>query len=348
MSNIFCPRCGKETEDLYNDVCRDCLVRNKKIIECPRVVHLKTCPACGFFFRKGKWTSKDDETGIVTESVKDVLKINKSLQEVDVVISPGKLDTLMYIVQVEARASVEGIEIKETNDVEVRIGRESCDVCNRIAGGYFEGIVQVRADNRIPTQEELEKCQSIAEEVSARARNKGDRLAFISRTVELDEGVDIYVGLSKLGRQVCKAIIDIFGGSVTESPKLAGRKDGVDLYRITFALRLPEFVRGDILEAGEKIIEVHKYGKIVSGIELETGKRFVENKDKLKKVKKLSRREDAVSAVLVSDEGNTVQVLDPETYESVTLKKPEFLDVEPGNEIKVVKTKNGIYVLSES
>jgi nonsense-mediated mRNA decay protein 3 len=52
-----------------------------------------------------------------------------------------------------------------------------------------------------------------------------------------------------------------------------------------------------------------------------------------------------VSAVLVADEGRTIQVLDPHTYETVTVKRPEFLSVEPGNEIKIVKTEKGIFVL---
>jgi len=83
----------------------------------------------------------------------------------------------------------------------------------------------------------------------------------------------------------------------------------------------------------------------ISGIDLETGKRFMENFNDLMDVKKVSRRDDSVSAVLVADEGKTIHVLDPHTYETVTVKRPEFLSVEPGNEIKIVKTEKGIFVL---
>jgi len=48
--------------------------------------------------------------------------------------------------------------------------------------------------------------------------------------------------------------------------------------------------------------------KALSGIDLETGKRFLENFNNLMDVKKLGRREDAVSLCWY-DEGRTIQVL---------------------------------------
>ena len=96
------------------------------------------------------------------------------------------------------------------------------------------------------------------------------------------------------------------------------------------------------------VIVVQNSGKHVSGIDLETGKRFIENFNDLMQVKKLCRSQDAVSAVLVADEGNTIQVMDPDTYESITIKRPEFLSAEPGNEIKIVKTTKGIFVVPDN
>jgi nonsense-mediated mRNA decay protein 3 len=248
-------------------------------------------------------------------------------------------------VHVKAKANIEGVPTEAALDTEVRISWETCDTCSRISGGYFEGIVQIRADKRLPTQEELDRCREIAQDVAARSREKGERLAFIAKVVELDEGIDIYVGLSKLGKQICRTITDAFGGRFSESPKLVGQKNGEDLYRITFAIRLPEFVRGDIISADDTVVEVQSCGKHVSGIDLETGRRFIENFNDLMDIKKLGRRQDAIPAVLVAEEDKVIQVLDPETYETVTVKRPEFLSAEPGSEIRIVKTVKGIYVL---
>lgn len=345
MNSLFCPKCGKNTDNFYNNVCKQCFTGNKKLIDCPHIVYSRICPACGSVFKKGKWMLKQDEITTILDCVEENLKVDKKARNLDLKLSQTKLDYSRYKVHVNARADIEGVEIDAAQDVEVRINWETCDTCSRISGGYFEGIVQIRADKRLPTQEELIRCRRIAEDAAARAKEKGDRLAFITKTQELDEGMDLYVGLAKLGKQICRAIIEVFGGKFTESPKLVGQKEGVDLYRITFALRLPEFVRGDIISVDDTVIEVQSCGKHVSGLDLETGRRFIESFDSLMQVKKLGRRQDAVSAVLIADEGRTIQVMDPDTYESVTIRRPPFLGVEAGNEIKVIKTSKGLYVL---
>ena len=345
MTTLFCPKCGKHTDIFFDNVCNQCFTDNRTLVKCPAVLYSRICPTCGSVFKKGKWSSRKDEVKTIRECVKDSLVHDKEAHDLKLTLTPQQLDYSRYRVHIEASATIGGVRIESALDTEMRISWETCDTCSRISGGYFEGIVQIRADKRIPTSEELRKCIEIAQDVAARSRERGDRLAFIAQVLELDEGIDLYVGAMKLGKQICRAIIDVFGGKFLEYPKLVGQKNGVDLYRITFALRLPEFVRGDIISVGDKVIEIHNCGKHVSGIDLETGKRFMENFNDLIDVKKLSRKQDAVPAVLVADEGRTIQVMDPDTYESVTIKRPEFLGAEPGNEINIVKTAKGIFVV---
>ena len=345
MTNQFCPKCGKETDEFCGNVCKECFIETQELMECPLVINTKTCPTCGSFLRKGKWSFTDDESGNVLDSVRDAITIVPGAENVELFLTPKKLHESMYHVGIEMKAEINGVEITAETETEVRVRKESCITCNRIAGGYFEGIVQLRAENRLPTKDELKKGKKIAHELAGRSQDKGDRLAFISKTLTLDEGIDLYVGSTKLGTQICRAVIDFFGGKYTESPSLVGQKDGVDVYRVTFALRLPEFVRGDIVSVNDRVIEVQNFGKHVRGIDLETGKKIMEPTDRIKNITKLGSASDAVSAVLVADEGSTIQVLDPETYESVTIRKPEFLNVEAGNEINIIKTEKGIFVL---
>ncbi len=345
MTTLFCPRCGRDTDIFYDNVCRQCFIGDKKLIECPEVIQARICPTCGSFFSKGKWQKKEDEGEAIIDCIKAAIKLDKKAGNIELVLSSKQLDYSRYDVHIEANGEINGSKLDASLDAEVRISWETCDTCSRISGGYFEGIVQIRGDRRLPAQDELERCMEIAEGVAAKGAEKGDRLAFIPKTVKVEEGLDIYVGSIKLGKQICRSITDILGGKFSESPKLVGQKNGEDLYRITFALRLPEFVRGDIISVDGRVIEVQSCGKHVSGIDLETGRRFIENFNSLLEVKKLGRRRDAVSAVLVSDEGKAIQVMDPETYETVTIKRPEFLGVEPGNEIRIVKTVKGIYAL---
>lgn len=345
MANLFCPKCGNDTDIFYDRVCRQCFIGNKKLVECPQVIYSRICPTCNSVFKRGKWSSSLDESQTIIDCVKDKIRINQEATNIEINFEPTLIDYSRYRVHLQAKAMMKGAPMEASFDIEVRISWETCDTCSRISGGYFEGIVQIRADKRVPAQDELKKCIKIADDVAERSREKGDRLAFIAKKQELDEGIDLYVGSTKLGKQVCRALIDEFGGKFSESPKLVGQKNGEDLYRITYALRLPEFIRGDIISVDDKVIEVLSCGKHVSGIDLETGKKFMENFNDLMQVKKLSRRSDAVSAILVADEGRTIQVMDPETYVSVNLKRPEFLSAEPGTEVKIIKTPKGLFVM---
>lgn len=345
MPVLFCPKCGKNTDVFSGNVCADCFIKNKKLIECPDVLRARICPSCGSVFRKGRWSAGEDEEKTIREIVNDSLKLDKDVHDPEIRVLLKQLDHSRYSAHIEAEGSINDKQVQYGVDTEVRINRETCDTCSRISGGYFEGIVQIRADKRIPTKDELKKCIDIAQDISERSRQKGERLAFISQTLYLNEGVDLYVGVIRLGKQICKALIEVFGGKFQEFPKLVGQKNGVDLYRITFALRLPEFVRGDIICVGDKVVEVQNCGKYISGIEIDTGKKFIENFNDMIEVKKLARRKDAVPAVLISDEGKTIQVLDPETYESVTLKKPGFLTADPGSEILIIRTVKGIFTV---
>ena len=60
---------------------------------------------------------------------------------------------------------------------------------------------------------------------------------------------------------------------------------------------------------------------------------------------RLGSRADAVTAVLVAIEADMVQVLDPETYETVLLKKPAFLHADAGSDVCVIKTAEGLFLL---
>lgn len=345
MSTLFCPKCGKNADIFSGNVCFNCFIENKKLLECPYLLYARICPSCGSIFRKGRWLSRIDEEKTIIEIVTDSLNLDKDIHDLEISISPEQLDYSRYGVHIDAEGSIKDKQVKGAADTEVRISWETCDTCSRISGGYFEGIVQIRADKRIPSKDELKKCIDIAQDIALRSREKGERLAFISQTMYPDEGADLYVGLIRLGKQICRAIIDVFGGKFQEFPKLVGQKNGVDLYRITFALRLPEFVRGDIISVGDKVIAVQNCGKHISGIDIETGKKFIENYNDLMDVKKLGRKNDAVPAVLVSDEGRTIQILDPETYESITIKKPGFLNADPGSEIMIIRTERGIFAV---
>lgn len=342
----MCPKCGKETGKLFGHVCEECFFEGFDLAQLPLVLHAKICSRCGARFHRGKWADAGSIEDTVIKTVEESLFVHDDADNIEVYIEPRQLTPHMYRIHVEVSATVMGEPVHKELDSEVRIIREACDMCSRISGGYFEGIIQIRGTNRIPTQEEIAKCIKIANIVVRRMRKKGDRLAFIGNSMELKEGVDLYIGSNNTARHICKEIVSEVGGSFSESPTLFGRKDGKNIYRITFAMRLPEFMPGDIVHYRGRIIEIKTSAKRINGIDLSTGSRFTEFADSMEGSTRIAKRSDAFMAVLVAVEDEDLMVLDPVTYETVTIKKPMSFKAEPGSEIPVLKTEYGLFALS--
>lgn len=348
MNSITCPKCGKECDKFFDSVCKDCFFETFKLFELPLVLHVRICSGCGAYFHKSKWEDIGNLEEAVLKAVENAILIHNEAGNVEVYLEPREVTPYIYVVRAEVDAAVRGEPIHAEAETEVRIQRTACDMCSRESGGYFEAIIQIRAAGRFPTEDERKRCSAIAREAMESMRKKGDRLAFISYVQEQKEGVDLYMGSMNASRQVCRLITSELGGNFSESPTLVGMKDGKNLYRVTFAVRLPEFRPGDVIRFRGRFIQIRSSGKKVNGISLEDGSRFISTPEELKGAEKLANIEDAVLTVLVSIEENAILVLDPETYETVAIKKPVLFNAEAGSEIPVLKTAYGIFALAGS
>jgi nonsense-mediated mRNA decay protein 3 len=348
MNSITCPKCGRECVKFFDSVCKDCFFETFKLFELPLVLHVRVCSGCGAYFHKSKWEDTGNLEEAVLKAVENALFFHSEAEDVEIYLNPREVTPFIYIVRAEVDAVVRGEPIHSEVETEVRIQQTACDICSRESGGYFEAIIQIRAAGRFPTEEERKRCSAIAREAMGSMRKKGDRLAFISSVLEQKEGVDLYMGSMNASRQVCRLIISELGGNFSESPTLVGMKDGKNLYRITFAVRLPEFRPGDVIRFRGVVIQVRSSGKKVNGISLEDGSRFISTPEELKGAEKIANVENAVLTVLVSIEENAILILDPETYETVAIKKPISFNAEAGSEIPVLKTAYGIFALASS
>ena len=342
---LICPSCGKETEKLIRNVCPECFLEKFSLFEMPLVFHVRVCPQCGAFYHKNRWEDGDGIENVIMTLSQEALFIHADVDNVAVGMQPVARSPYIYDLYVDVDGTVEGIPVYRNGKTEVRVKREACDMCSRKAGGYFEAIIQFRGTNRTPTKEELAECRKITFETMEQMDRKGDKLAFVSEILELKEGTDYYLGSTNAARHLCKRIIELFGGTVAESYTLAGMKDGKETYRTTFAMRLPEFRKGDVIYYDGKVIEVRSCGRRTTGICLADGTGFFEESDTMKNVRLLGNIADAVDAVLISEEENAIMVLDPVSFETVTIRKPLVFNALAGSEIKVFRSEFGLFAL---
>ena len=346
MKNLACPLCGRPADNLVDGRCRDCFLKTFTLARIPHVVRTIICPLCGAVKKGAQWEGNTAELeDVIQDGIKKALKLEPYSGDVHISIDLTSSDQSIYHAGIRVDASVKGIRTNSALKTEVRVSRETCDSCSRISGGYYEAVVQVRAEGRFPDEEEQVQLVEMIEEMIERQYRKGYRLAFITKVDELPEGTDVYIGSNSSARQACKLAAERFGCSYSESPSLVGKKDGKDIYRITYSLRLPRFVPGDIINTRGDFVLIRHSGKRTSGLLLGSGLEFSENTNRLKDAVKIANVEDAVDAVLVSVEDDIVQVMHPTTFRPVTLKKPAHLSGRGGEDIRIVIIGDEIFIL---
>ncbi|MDD1724570.1 MAG: 60S ribosomal export protein NMD3, partial [Methanospirillum sp.] len=173
---------------------------------------------------------------------------------------------------VSVKAELYGQPVENTSTVEILWQYDSCDRCSRYHGNYWQGVVQLRADGRKATTEEQEWAKRIAYQTEETLQTQGERLSFVTRIEEGREGLDIIVGTQALGELISREITRRMGGKFTLHPTLIGEKEGRKLYRITYAVRLPRYTKGDIIFIRGTYGEIlGSEGKTLSYLDLASG-----------------------------------------------------------------------------
>ncbi len=279
----FCPKCGKQTDEFFDSMCKDCFKQGITLLAPERLVSVSVCPHCGGFFKGKERTSI--EPAVEAAVLKAIRK--KYGAETPVEISGLSVELAenkrSAHVSIAVKAEISGVDIEETGEFTAALKRAICDRCSRIAGGYYAAIVQIRAEVRIPTDDEL----ALAENIAHASLGESD---FVSKERMLKEGLDIYVSSAEYGRRISRTVVKELGGSFSESKKLYGRKDGRDIYRVTFLVRLPGFKQGEVVKMGNKKISVEKVieGKGIEGVDMNTDERVFVSKKEMMRAKILN------------------------------------------------------------
>jgi len=370
-SSEFCPRCGDAIEGRPGDrptpetgdpmpvdpdsvLCDSCYFEEFDLVDAPERIEVRVCSRCGAVHRGNRWTDvgAEDYTDIAVEEVSEALAVHIDAESVAWQVAPEQVDETTIRMHCEFSGVVRETAVTEDVVVPVKISRETCERCGRIAGGSFASVVQVRADGRKPTDEERERAEAIAREVVADMEATGDRDAFVTDVSDIDDGLDIKLSTNKIGLKVARRIVAAFGGTYSDSERLITEDDdGNEVYRVTYAVRLPRYRPGEVInpdDGGGPVLVRSAQGNL-KGVRLTTGADYEASFEDgtAPDARRLGTYDDGTETTLVAvEDDNAVQVLDPETYEAKTIARPASLDAD-ADEIPVFKSRAGLHVLPE-
>ena len=339
---MFCVKCGKELEqEPVNGLCLECYLDGRKLMKFPHHVDLQRCTNCDEYLIGDRWVAKSEDIAVEDAALGSMqLALDGELMAVGT--HSIREDERNYKVEVEADINVSGVMVTEQDSTIVRVKNTVCKKCSRQLGNYYEATLQIRSG-------EKELSDSLRDETVRRVRDsveqqsKTNRSLFITKVQEVRGGVDILLSSMSLAKGLAKDLTDAYGAETKESESLVGMTaDGIDMYRLTYLVRLPAYHVGDVVEHRSRPYLIKSLNK--------TGGRLIDlidfrdttvRKNELQAMHILAKYTDRQEAVVLTNSGNEIQVMHPSNYSTVDMKVPK--DAEIGETVQTVQVEEVLY-----
>ncbi|MDG6256052.1 MAG: 60S ribosomal export protein NMD3 [Methanomicrobiaceae archaeon] len=334
MRESFCPKCGAPSEE---GLCPRCMVDATEWLVCESRVTQVVCPSCGSVKQAGAWTDvEQDPADLSAALAMSAVHVHEDVTDLAIAIETREPSPNRTVAAVSVRGTLYGLSVEDTCRVEIAWKKEQCDRCSRYSGGYYEAVLQVRAADRKPDIYELEKAAGIAEASEAELQASGDRFAFVLKVDEHRDGLDIFVGSQHLADLVSRGIVQELGGKYSTHPKLVGERDGRKLYRVTYAIRLPCYQKGDVVLMGKRYCEIRDMEKNQMRIfDLKDGTMRTVREDCGNRP--IGNVRDAANCLCAYIDGPVAGILDPETFSTREVAAYPWLHLAEGSYVRVLK-----------
>ena len=295
-----------------------------------------------------RWEEYGELDELLDSTVMDSLQADRNLNIHDVELTNREMDEHRRTVSVRVSGDVIGHELLREVSMELYLKKGVCQRCSRIAGRYFEGILQVRGEDAKLDHRVKDRIRNLVHDEIGRTSGK-DRASFISKEEDIHTGIDFYLGRSSDGRNLARLIGDRYGSKVKESSSLVGRREGKDFYRMTYLVRIPRFSPGDHIRFHDTVYRVLKIEpERVGLLDLRDGNTKREERKNLRRAEVLGGNELIERALVVScgQAGGEVTIMNPRTFHSSVILVPDRVGMPAeGEETDVIIDGDDIYLI---
>lgn len=338
-----CVECGAQVPRLIGGSCPNCFLGKTPLLEGPSVVDVELCAHCDARHVGAHWVDPDEGMPlewIREEGVRASVKVHPRVFGAVLDLEETPQDERNFRHKATVRGEVEDVPVTFEKDILVRMRRSVCDRCSRMFGGFYAAVIQLRATQRDVTDAEVKRAHRIVGDELDRQRAAGNREAFLTKSGPVPGGFDYYLGDIEGTRAVARLLAERLGATVEEHAKLSGRKEGEDIYRVTFLVRVRLFAPGDFGLVGEEPVQFQSMAR---------GRAFVvrladRGTDKVDEetLKRLGGAEVLQEAVVVSADAHHVQLLDPVSLKTADVPRPPGF--EPGETAWVLRHEERLYL----
>ncbi|MCA1813696.1 MAG: hypothetical protein LC624_07065 [Halobacteriales archaeon] len=345
VAPLFCVRCG-QAPPVQGAVCAPCYLATHTPARVPAIVRLEVCAHCGARHRRGSWGGPlASLRPAIEDEVRQAVEVAPDVGSWAFRLEGGEHDPTNFEYDVVVTGKAGHVPFETRTPIVVHIQRSTCTRCGRRAGGYYESILQLRAQGRTLAPEEVERCGVVIDRVLAQLHASGDLDSFLVKGETVKGGFDFYLGTVHAGRSIGRALQHEAGAVLRETASLVGRsKDGIDLYRVTISVKLPHARVGGFVGVGDVLHQVLAMGpRDAKLLDLGSHRRVTVPRATLDDEPALDPGA-ARDAVVVSESAGELQLLDPDTLRTVDVVKPAgFAAGGPG--VRVVRWSDRLWLL---
>jgi nonsense-mediated mRNA decay protein 3 len=236
----FCVVCGRTGRALVDGVCADCAADRTGLVRAPPRAVVVLCPTCGARLVKDHWERENSSPVLTADDLVPFLEVHPEvgLRRVawEEVSSTATVREMVGTADVVFRGVRRSVRVP----MSVRIEHRTCPDCSRKSGRYYTAVLQLRGTEERRTEKTAalrERLDAVWTQILRDARP--DWKKAISWREALPEGWDVFFTDTLAARSVARLAQQRLGAEFKQSASLFGRKDGRDVYRVTFLLRIP-------------------------------------------------------------------------------------------------------------
>lgn len=342
---MFCVECGRE-DDLVGSLCKECYSKKHAKVSLPEHVDVTLCAHCSSMQTSQGWKDVGSVKEAAEAAIESSLAVSKDAKVTELLVQLSEQDERNMEAQVSVQLVSNGVSLERKLMTVVRLKRGSCTECSKQQGRYYEAILQVRGGGQgLSKESERETERLVSSRVTAMRKNS--REVFISKVERVKGGLDFYFSTIQAAKAIARELQESTCAEYKESSSIWGRRDGKDIYRMTFLVRLPGYGAGDVVVYKSKAYYVRRMSRgMVRAIDLVTGEERALKTKTADECSLDTSRTSMLKGVVLMEKGQELQLLDPETMLPLDVTLPPGF-VRKGDQVRFVKTRFGNFAISD-
>ena len=197
-----------------------------------------------------------------------------------------------------------------------------------------EATVQLRSSARRLSEDEFQRLRATLDDVLDKLSD--DPMFFITSEGPVTGGYDVVLGSKGLARAWGRHLIGEYGGMVVETNSTVGRKDGVDVTRLTLLYRKPGYEIGDVVQWRHHVWRPSAWTKDGAIMErVDRHERTGATWRDLESAKVIAQKHELLEVDFVTEDSSVGEFLDPNTWAMASVRLP--YDHQPGRQGLLVR-----------